>query len=506
MGQALYRKYRSKSLDGVIGQDHITSTLKNALKNDSISHAYLFAGPRGVGKTSVARILAHAINGFEYDGEESHLDIIEIDAASNRGIDEIRDLREKVAIAPVNGSYKVYIIDEVHMLTTPAFNALLKTLEEPPRHVVFILATTDIHKLPATIVSRTQRHNFQSISQSDAVRHLKQIAQQESIQINQAALELIATHGEGSFRDSISLLDQLSGQDETITAESVARLLGLPPEAAVEDLLANLARGETASVASQLSNMAAQGYHPAMTAKVLAARLRQSILDENNQPLASAAALELLERLIDVPASRSPEQSLEVALIKTCLSLSGSASTNVKSAAQAAPQPKEPVESEKPAASAKKPEPEHKPTQKAPEQPNEKPKTPPKKTSGSKINLNIEEVWPQLLDSVKANHNTLYGILRMAEPDLQDKALVLNFNYSFHQKRMQEPRYQTIVVDNIKALTGQVVSLECLHSPRAAATPKEEAPTTKPEPTVAENNQDLKAISNIFGGGELLES
>src|SRR5665213_204463 len=156
MGQALYRKYRSKSLGEIVGQEHITTALTHALKQGTLSHAYLLTGPRGVGKTSVARILAHAVHGLPYDSEATHLDIIEIDAASNRRIDEIRELRERVYNAPTSAKYKVYIIDEVHMLTREAFNALLKILEEPHNHVIFILATTESHKLPDTIISRTQ--------------------------------------------------------------------------------------------------------------------------------------------------------------------------------------------------------------------------------------------------------------------------------------------------------------------------------------------------------------
>lgn len=173
---ALYRKYRSKSLSDIIGQDHITKTLGNALKSGKINHAYLFTGPRGTGKTSVARILAHQINDLPYTDESIHLDIIEIDAASNRRIDDIRELRDKVHSAPSSAKYKVYIIDEVHMLTNESFNALLKTLEEPPAHVIFILATTEVHKLPATITSRAQRHSFKLIPQDQVVEHLAKIA------------------------------------------------------------------------------------------------------------------------------------------------------------------------------------------------------------------------------------------------------------------------------------------------------------------------------------------
>ena len=211
MGKSLYRSYRSRSFDEIIGQDHITTVLKNALKTDSISHAYLLSGPRGVGKTSTARILAHSVNELEYEGENLNLDIIEIDAASNRRIDEIRDIRDKVNILPVASKYKVYIIDEVHMLTKEAFNALLKTLEEPPAHVIFILATTESHKVPETILSRCVKLNFKPISNDMIFEHLKSISKKEKINISDKALELVSDHARGSFRDAISLLEHRFG-------------------------------------------------------------------------------------------------------------------------------------------------------------------------------------------------------------------------------------------------------------------------------------------------------
>lgn len=289
---ALYRKWRPQGFDALVGQEAVRTALTNALETGRIAHAYLFAGPRGTGKTSTAKILAKAVN-CEHGptpnpcnkcqncvriNDGTSMDVFEIDAASNRGIDEIRDLREKVAFAPVNGRYKVYIIDEVHMLTTEAFNALLKTLEEPPPHVIFILATTEPHKIPATIHSRCQRFDFKRVTDSDIVKRLREVADGSGIAADDDALQLIAVQADGGMRDALSLLDQCGVMAERVSAETVRSVLGIVGREALRELVKAVGEGNVPKALELLEALLAGGKDVKQIITELAEYLRAVLL------------------------------------------------------------------------------------------------------------------------------------------------------------------------------------------------------------------------------------
>ena len=310
----LYRKYRPKTFGEIIGQDHIKKTLINALRLDKVAHAYLFTGVRGTGKTSIARLLAKAVNCTDRKESEpcnkcsacleinqnKSMDLVEIDAASNRGIDEIRELRDGIKFSPSSLKYKVFIIDEVHQLTKEAFNALLKTLEEPPAHAIFILATTEIHKVPQTIISRCQKFDFHRLTLDKIVERLNWISQQEKVKIEKPALELIAVNADGSVRDGESLLGQvMSMEDKNITLEEVQTILGVVDIKAVSDLIGYLANKESGKAISHINQVANQGYDLIQFSKSLISYFRKMMILKVDDSLSKLVTAELTKEQID---------------------------------------------------------------------------------------------------------------------------------------------------------------------------------------------------------------
>jgi DNA polymerase-3 subunit gamma/tau len=484
--RALYRKYRSTSLTEVVGQDHITDILSRALKQGKIAHAYLFTGPRGVGKTSIARILAYEINQIPYDETTQHPDIIEIDAASNRRIDDIRDLRDKVQIAPALAKYKVYIIDEVHMLTGESFNAFLKTLEEPPAHVVFILATTDAHKLPVTITSRTQRFSFRSIAPDVAQAHLRSIADKEGILIDDDALELVAMHGDGSFRDSISLLDQLSGLQNgqtPISRATVESLLGMAAVDQITALMTAYTAQDAPVIIAGLTQFEQVGIAPTVVANQLMQHIRASLVT-------SPALLPLLDKLVGVASSAHPDISLLTALLapSTPTPAVKTVAQTVAPAPELAPLVKEAARTQpserhlkkalpatppaaptprpattKAAAASPKPEP-------APEQPRKK------RTSAS-----VAFSWDDYLAYMREHQIALASILVKCKAEYEGDTLTL------WKKKLDDIRYQPVLHDALAALDMPDCTIETIP---ATAPPKD---------------SKAAAVAAIMGGGEEVE-
>lgn len=346
MYQALYRKYRPKTFDDVMGQDIIVKTLKNSIIQNKISHAYLFAGPRGSGKTTIAKILARTVNCQNLKGAEvcnkcvcctqnnaQNMDIIEIDAASNNGVDEIREINNKVNLVPSLGKYKIYIIDEVHMLTIGAFNALLKTLEEPPSHVIFILATTDPQKVPITILSRCQRFDFKKISEGKIIERLKYITEQEKINIQDEALSEIARLGDGSLRDSISILDQvIAYADGEVTLKDIHDVNGTISQQDLKQLIKNMFQNNIIEVMNIIDDYSNNGKSIvkiteeiilffknlilASVSKEYQNSIYEEFIESESTPRFLNSIQILNDTLLDMKKFSNPKMLLELALIK----------------------------------------------------------------------------------------------------------------------------------------------------------------------------------------------
>lgn len=443
MSQALYRKYRPTKLTDVVGQEQITTVLNNALKEGKISHAYLFIGPRGTGKTSVARIFAHAVNGFDYQIEDHYLDIIEIDAASNTGVDNIRELREKAMIAPTKGKYKVYIIDEVHMLTKSASNALLKTLEEPPEHVIFIMATTDAHKVPITISSRTQVHTFKLAAPEVMQAHLRKIADAEKIKITDEALKIVVRRGGGSFRDSLSLLDQIASlSDQEITANLLNSALGLPQEQSIQELLRAYLGQDSTKIRQILQDLLNTGIKP----EILASECIETILHDDRGQL-----IPLLAKLPEIQPP-FPEAKLLLAFLSPSQSLSAPTAIppqSVKTAPQTLSQ--EPTPAPKTAKAVKIAEkPEYQPT--PPSEAVETPVAPKNSEKPANTTIATDFNWDNLLSTIHDINTAIYNQLLKVEHNFDGSTLHIYPTLSFTKKILEKPGNHQILATQLPGI------------------------------------------------------
>lgn len=523
--KALYRKHRPDSFDGIVGQDMVIRTLKNQIKNGQIAHAYLFCGPRGTGKTSTAKVFSKAINceNIKEDGpcgvcdvcesmaSGSNMDIIEIDAASNNSVDDVRDLREKVKFPPTKGSYKVYIIDEVHMLSQGAFNALLKTLEEPPKHVVFILATTEPHKLPATILSRCQRFDFKRIGQGTIVEWIRSIAQKEGLDIEESALYSIARQAEGGARDALSLLDQSMGlYGKKISNEGILSILGTASQdflfTTVDDLIAGRVQGLLEAINKLVDN----GKDLSVFVKGLNGHLRDmlvaklcdkpsDLIDRESSELdrlinqAQGAsetrlvrAVEILSELLAyIKKSSQPRILLELALIKICRPSQEDSydalidriellEKQVKDNSQRLPRQmteavavyeKEPSPNASIDIVERVPAKEDYESDPGPESSLEPDSIPMPKDEGVKAKVKDPIAnWPQILELVRKDRIAIYGLLADAKPRLKENRLILYFPpmQGFYAAAIDKEDNKAYLEGLIKQLTGTDLRLKCL--------------------------------------------
>ena len=503
--QSLYRKWRPQTFEDIIGQKHITQTLINAISLNRISHAYIFSGPRGVGKTSIARILAKSLNcengPTPYPCNKCErciritngysMDVMEIDGASNNGVDSIRELRNKVNFAPAEGKYKIYIIDEVHMLSSGAFNALLKTLEEPPPHVIFVFATTDPHKIPGTILSRCQWFNFRRISLADIVAKLKIIVKDEKLNIDDKTLNIIARSSTGSMRDAESALDQIiayCGKD--ITSQSVREVLGIIEEEVFFEFLEAIIKNDTlqgieiinrtsdlGEDASQFIKNLMEYVHNLSLAKVCQKEILnlKGIFTEDRERLLKQSKIIELEKLFNIVNylaeaerkmryTRHPWILLEMLVIK----FTAGENYSLKEVEEKKDEyfldfsvKKDVSESGKKNAGTR----EELPPKKKIQDKIKSKEGPSIKAKESPINLELTQAWPTILDRIKKTKMAVYSfILANNLITVENNKLIIGFNkeYTFHKESLEKKNNKILLQDLIKEETGRFLTIECI--------------------------------------------
>ncbi len=572
---ALYRKWRPQDFDNLVGQEHISTTLKNAIATGKIAHAYLFSGPRGTGKTSTAKILAKSLNcehgptanpcnhcsNCDKITAGTSMDVFEVDAASNRGIDEIRDLRETVKFAPVDGRYKVYIIDEVHMLTTEAFNALLKTLEEPPAHVVFILATTEPHKIPATIHSRCQRYDFRRIGVREIEERLAMVAEESGLKAAPDALRLIAIQADGGMRDALSILDQCATLDDggMIAATHVRQLLGLIGHEWVWQLTDAIAERDAHSVLVKLDELINLGKDVRQLLVELALHARSLMLykaapsidnievySDDKAVLAAQSAkfshqelvtmLEVLHSAAnEAKWAAEPRIAVEMALITLCRRAAGSdvdallervaaleatlagspaiiaASNTQAGSTRPNPQQAMPVQPQTMSVPPRlPPQPQQQPQPEIAGPPPAKPVAQPQPEPGSSGG-NINEVWSAVLKELMASgKRSVHACVMQGQlTGLTDTQAMVRFTATFPKERTEKDDYRAMVEKALAQITGHQVKLICSLGldtpPTKSAVPQPAAPPGQAAATVEPTDPGLehpavKQAQMMFGG------
>ncbi|MDI3316870.1 MAG: DNA polymerase III subunit gamma/tau [Bacillota bacterium] len=516
----MYREWRPRTFAEVVGQEHVVRALRRAVAEGRVAHAYCFAGPRGTGKTSVARILARAVNCLRPEEGEpcnacrpcaealegSFLDLVEIDAASNRGIDQMRELLERVHLAPVEGRRKVYIIDEAHMLTPDAFNAFLKTLEEPPAHTLFVLATTEPQKVPVTILSRCQRFDFHRIEEERIARHLAHVAESLGASMEPAALAAVARYAEGGLRDALSLLDECLAAGAR-TVDDVAAVLGTAPSQALEALSGALARGDAGGLLATVRELAQEGKDFRQVLLDLTAYLREELLRllEGNQAAAAAPApgparsgtaaapgaqeshpwraetlLATLEALADLEGemrwAARPRARFELGLLAAMeraghplapaggpLEQTGADPEGPVAGGGASPRPAEPAKPSGRASTDERDEPEDKPDETrrgaAPGSPAQA-----AAPAAGEIDLRrVEEIWPEVVRRARRRSAKLAAFLDPAKlGGIQGDALVLEFPplYEFHCQQLAETPQREMLEEVLSELLGRRLAIK----------------------------------------------
>lgn len=500
--QASYRVYRPRRFSEVQGQSRTVATLREAVRQQRLTHAYLFAGPRGTGKTSVARILAKAVNceNLAADGDPcltcpsclsieggQHLDVIEIDAASNRGIDEIRDIKERITHQTAMSRYKVYIIDEVHMLTQDAFNALLKTLEEPPAHVLFVLATTEAHKLPVTVLSRCQRYEFKRLTTAVIEDRLRYVAEQEGVSAEPAALEILAEAADGAMRDALSLFDQVVAADGAVTVDGTVRIAGLVGAQDMRRLLEGLADG-IEPMLQALTAMRESGLDEKLILRDVARQFRDVLVfrlaGPESFPLYRRDALEHLSQVLpdavssaawieaaDVLAQAESrlkggfpaDLAVELALLKVQQRLlQGDAVPQPQPAARPTAGPKAPPA---PARTPAAPVVSADPTEATPAAPPPAPATPPRE-------------FRSVLDAIKRERPSTYALFDKASGQLADDGLLaIYFEFPAHRDLVNQPQHREVVDRAIRSVYGADARYEFRVGAAPDAAPEQNGPS-----------------------------